>query len=73
MKRFLIIQDAMVNNGVDAEQYHEDVVWVTDYRWWHQVQTEFGAWLAEHDCKMQGLVVKFPREETLSLFLLRWQ
>ena len=71
MKRFLIVEDYK-HYGLDNEEYIPKSAWLLDYEWFNTVDTEVNEWLKNHNCAMPGMIVKFPDEETMTLFLLTW-
>jgi len=72
MRKFLIINNYQ-HYEVNNNEYIPTSVWVTDFEWYNTVDTEITEWLLKNGCIMPGLVIKFPSEEVLTLFLLRWQ
>ena len=83
MKRFLIVDDYKhyiswtQNPGnicpLDNEEYIPKSAWLLDYAWFNTVDTEINEWLTKYRCIMPGMIIKFPDEETMTLFLLTWQ
>jgi len=72
LKRFLVIDDYSVIHHLDNETFIPKCVWVLDYEWFNTVDKEITEWLNQHKCIMPGMLVKFPDEQTMSMFLLRW-
>ena len=77
-KKFIVVDD-WNDYGYDWNDYGSKnryiprCVWVTNYTWYAENELKFDAWLRTHKCAMPGMIIKFPSEETLTLFLLRWQ
>ena len=71
------VQNFIVVDNYDdyglKDRYIPRCVWVTNYTWYAEIELEIDAWLRTHKCAMPGMIIKFPSEETLTLFLLRWQ
>jgi len=72
MRKFLII-DNYQHYEVNNNEYIPTSVWVTDFEWYNTVDTEITEWLLKNKCIMPSMIIKFPSEEALTLFLLRWQ
>lgn len=70
-QKFLIVDDW---NDYGQKNLHVPrCVWVTNYTWYNENEYEIDRWLLKHGCIMPGMIIKFPSEEALTLFLLRWQ
>ena len=70
-KRFLIVDDYKHYQLGDGEHILKSV-WVLDYEWFYTVDKEINEWLTEYKCVMPGMIIKFPDEQTMTMFLLRW-
>ena len=55
----------------NIEQYKNLVV-LTNISHWHQNYDELWVWCEKHNCKVQGMTIEMPDEQTMTLFVLRW-
>ena len=70
-KKFIVADD--YNNYGLKNLHIPRCVWVTSWTWYKKNEHEIDTWLDAHGCDMPGMIIKFPSEEALTLFLLRWQ
>jgi len=71
VEKFIVVDD--YNDYGQKNLYVPKCVWVTNYIWYNENEHEIGAWVKTHKCFMPGMIIKFPSEEALTLFVLRWQ
>jgi hypothetical protein len=71
VEKFIVVDD--YNDYGLKNQHIPRCVWVTNYTWYNENEYEIDRWLLKHGCIMPGMIIKFPSEEALTLFLLRWQ
>jgi len=71
VEKFIVVDD--YNDYGQKNLHIPRCVWVTNYTWYNEIEHEIAAWLQTHKCIMPGMIIKFPSEEALTLFLLRWQ
>jgi len=70
-QKFIVVDD--YNDYGLKNQHIPRCVWVTNYTWYNENDDEISAWVDAHECVMPGMIIKFPSDEALTLFLLRWQ
>lgn len=71
VEKFIVVDD--YNDYGQKNLYVPQCVWVTNYTWYNENDHKISAWLDAHECVMPSMIIKFPSEEALTLFLLRWQ
>lgn len=62
--RFIVADYKEIHNGI--------LVVMTDIKYWAENEYDLDLWCREHKCKVKGMTVEIPDEETLLLFTLRW-
>lgn len=48
------------------------VVLMCDFKFWSENADECAEWCQQHQCRIKGMTIEMPNEETLTLFSLRW-
>lgn len=51
---------------------YKNLVVLTNIIYWHDNYTELWRWCEKHNCKVQGMTIEMPDEQTMTLFVLRW-
>ena len=70
-RRFVVTEDVL--EYALADKYIKKCLMLTDYHWYCDNEKPFEDWLRIHGCAMPGMIIKFPDEQTMTLFLLRWE
>lgn len=64
--RYVVIKDA------ELTEYDGPMIIMTDVGFWADHVDECIAWCSQNNCELQGMTIKIPNQETLTLFALRW-
>lgn len=53
--------------------YNKTNALIEDYKYYTDHAEEIDAWLEQHECAREGMVLHFFDESITMLFMLRWQ
>lgn len=45
---------------------------MSDYNYWAEHVDECVLWCKQYGCRIQGMTIEIPDDETLTMFMLRW-
>jgi hypothetical protein len=66
-QRFVVLPGELVEGSL-----YGITVLMSDYNYWADHVGECVEWCSQHGCRIQGMTIEIPDEETLTLFSLKW-
>lgn len=66
-----IIAPGYLTDGIFSDD-EEHLVILSDFNYWVDHSSELSAWCKQHNCRLEGMTVIIPNNQTLTLFSLRW-
>ena len=70
-RRFTVCPSYISRGFIEPTYGH--LIVMTDFSFWNDNIDALLAWCNDYECRVQGMTVEIPNDETLTLFCLRWR